>query len=382
MPLSPRNANGGEDDTHNHQEVFDGNAQSIKCTSVVDQVPHITDFWKFGPLFWLLTLSCFVVYGCVLPFNNVASGILLERNFFASSPGKCTLEHPAECTQGYILSNNTAQNNNALDATGAVCSSAPSQAPVLPSSVNHASSDSERSSEWEEATYRYSSLTSNNVDCGDSFWLDAYTSDYCQKQRAATEQAGRVMSIPYLILALSLPPLGHLVDRIGRRAQIAVLFSSLLFVVHLTLALSASSPIGPLVGQGIAYSLYVLVIWPSVPLTVHQQYTGTAFGVMTSIQNMGLALFPLVIAAIYNASGGRYIPNVEFLFVCFALAGIVTEFFLNKLDPRYGHKLNTATAAEDEEIVTDDIGREDGDVGFASLDTGGDYFSPLLHDGL
>merc|ERR1719199_386534 len=72
-------ANGGD--------VFDeNNEQSTKpCTAVVESEVHITDIRKFGPLFWLLTISCFVVYGCVLPFNNVASGILLERNFFMSS---------------------------------------------------------------------------------------------------------------------------------------------------------------------------------------------------------------------------------------------------------------------------------------------------------
>jgi MFS family permease len=36
---------------------------------------------------------------------------------------------------------------------------------------------------------------------------------------------------------LSSPPLGHLVDRFGRRAQIAVVSSTLLFGVHLTLSL-------------------------------------------------------------------------------------------------------------------------------------------------
>jgi hypothetical protein len=37
-----------------------------------------SDTRKLSPLFWLLSLSCLVVYGCILPFNNVASGILLE----------------------------------------------------------------------------------------------------------------------------------------------------------------------------------------------------------------------------------------------------------------------------------------------------------------
>mmetsp|Transcript_13297 Transcript_13297/g.21624 ORF Transcript_13297/g.21624 Transcript_13297/m.21624 type:complete len:687 (+) Transcript_13297:1-2061(+) len=365
------------------ENVFDENNEpstTKACTATVESGVHITDIKTFTPLFWLLTLSCFVVYGCVLPFNNVASGILLERNYFTSPPednNNCGLEYPNQCTVGYLQLGM----NSALDASnGHVCLIAPSQAPVLPSSVNHTSRDSDQSSEWEETIYSYPSLTSTNVDCGDSFWMDACTSDYCQKQNAATEHAGKVMSIPYLISAMSSPPLGHLVDRIGRRAQIAIFSSSLLFVVHLTLALAASSPIGPMIGQGIAYSLYAAVLWPSVPLTVPKQYTGTAFGVITSIQNIGLALFPLVIAGIYNASGGRYIPHVEFFFMACAAAGVVVGFFMNRLDGRYGNKLNSVTSTEEEEEVVIDSIREDADGDFADVEDD-EYFSPLLHSG-
>ena len=35
---------------------------------------NLRDALKFKAMFWTLALSCLVVYGCVLPFNNVASG--------------------------------------------------------------------------------------------------------------------------------------------------------------------------------------------------------------------------------------------------------------------------------------------------------------------
>jgi len=364
----------GGDDQQDDAVLAEGEtAAKSPCAVQVESGVHITDVRKFTLLFWLLTLSCFVVYGCVLPFNNVASGILLERNFFTSSPSDCGLEYPDQCSVGYLQQGT----NDAQDANGDMCSIAPSQAPVLPSSVSHTSADSDMSGEWEEGTYVYQSLTSDHVDCGDPFWMDACTSNYCSKQNAATEHAGKVMSIPYLISAVSSPPLGHLVDRYGRRAQIAIFSSSLLLVVHLTLAISASSPVGPMIGQGIAYSLYAAVLWPSVPLTVPKQYTGTAFGVITSIQNIGLALFPLAIAAIYNASGRRYIPHVEFFFMACAAAGVVVGVVMNRLDGRYGNKLNKVYTEEEEvEVASNSIG-EEGDGDFASVE-GDHYFSPLL----
>lgn len=60
---------------------------------------QVSDIRKFSRLFWLLSLSCVVVYGCVLPFNNVASGILLERDFFSASPN-CHLTYQDQCSDG------------------------------------------------------------------------------------------------------------------------------------------------------------------------------------------------------------------------------------------------------------------------------------------
>ena len=129
------------------------------------------------------------------------------------------------------------------------------------------------------------------------------------------------------------------------------------------MAVSQASPVLPLVGQGIAYSFYAAVIWPSVPLTVEKKYTGTAFGVITSVQNIGLSIFPLIIAFIYSASGNRYIPYVELFFMSCAGVGVIIGSILNRLDRRYGGKLNGI--AGDERGV--DESREDED----------EYFSPL-----
>ena len=337
---------------------------------------RITDIWTFTPLFWLLTLSCVLVYGCVLSFNNVASGILLERNLFTPSPDDlCGLEHPDQCTTGYLQPGS----NSVVDtSTAKMCSVAPSQAPVLPSSVNHTTQDSERSTNWKETSYTIPSLSSEDVDCGDPFWSEACTSDYCAKQKSATEHAGKVMSVPYLISAASSPVLDHLVDRIGRRAQIAVVATTLLLAVHLALALSSASPLRPMVGQGSAYALYAAVLWPSVPLAVPRRHTGTAFGVITSIQNIGLALFPLIIAGIYEANGRRYIPNVEFFFASCAAAGVAVGVFMNKMDQRYGNKLNRVSREERENEEVSIHFREDEAGDFVDIDED-EYFSPLLH---
>jgi MFS family permease len=286
---------------------------------------------QFGPLFWLLSLSCLVVYACILPWNNVASGILLERNFFQAPPEGCQLLFPDQCTMGTLQNHS----NPSLDRNNNTC---PGQgfAPVVPTSLNFSSSNDQSYNHEDEE-----SLSANDIDCDESFWSDGCTRDYCNALHKATETSGRVMSIPYIISACLSPLLGRMIDRIGRRATIASLASILLVAVHSSLALTRVNPVVPLIGQGIGYALYSSVLWPSVTLTVDKELIGTAFGTITSIQNIGLGLFPIVVAAIYNRSGQRYIPHVEVFFACCAVIGSFLGIFLILLDRRTGNKLNS-----------------------------------------
>lgn len=70
-------------------------------------------------------------------------------------------------------------------------------------------------------------------------------------------------------------------------------------VVHTLLGYSPQTdPTGPLVGQGLAYAGFAAVLWPSIPLVVEQRLIGLGYGVVTSVQNGGLAAFPLIISGI------------------------------------------------------------------------------------
>jgi len=301
-------------------------SSSLSCLS------HIS---TFGSMFWLISLSCIVVYGSVLPFNNIASGILLERNYFTTPPKQCHLRYEGQCSQGDLVK----VFNDVIDYDGNECDLGINEQPVLPTSI-HIQGGADISSDWDNDSYSFDNLTENDVDCGDPFWKKSCTADFCLAQKRATEKSGRVMSIPYLLSAILSPFCGHIVDKIGKRAIIAALASIILICVHLSLALMDSSPVIPLVGQGFAYVCYAAVIWPSVPLTVKEESIGTAFGAIVAIQNIGLALFPLVIAAIYTASDEKYIPNVEYFFVLCAILGTGVGVILNVIDGKTGRTLN------------------------------------------
>ena len=89
------------------------------------------------------------------------------------------------------------------------------------------------------------------------------------------------------------PFAGGLVDKIGKRATLMIVGSLILIPSHLVMGLTRIYPVYPMIALGAAFVLVPAALWPSVPLIVRKERVGTAFGLMTAIQNIGMAVFPL-----------------------------------------------------------------------------------------
>jgi len=103
--------------------------------------------------------------------------------------------------------------------------------------------------------------------------------------------AGQLNSNLILAAMICTPLFGLLVDWIGRRALVMMLGSLLMVPVYLMLVYSGLPPWVPMIMLGISFSLIPAVMWPSVAYLVDKQRLGVAYGLMTAIQNIGLALF-------------------------------------------------------------------------------------------
>ncbi|GMH95609.1 hypothetical protein TrST_g6790 [Triparma strigata] len=314
---------------------------------------RLTDVKNFGVIFWLLSLSCLVVYGCVLPFNSFASGILSERNYFKAPSSSCVLMNPGECSSGLLAVNAT--NNPARDdgdfSEGVSNCPGDDFAPVFPTSLDSVTCNGVSGLSCDKSSYTFSTVTSSDIDCDDDFWSKGCAKNYCDAYSDATKTSDSVMSIPYFISAGLSPLLGFLVDRIGYRAVVASLAPCMLVWVHLTLGFESGSPIAPLIGQGVAYSLFAAVLWPSVPFSVEAKSVGTAYGLITAIQNFGLAVFPLIVSQLKSANGGLYLPNCEVFFTGCAAAGVLVGALLNIFDARRGGKLNSIDGKGRKEVA-------------------------------
>jgi MFS family permease len=215
-------------------------------------------------------------------------------------------------------------------------------APVVPKSLNISIHNDTTATSFDYTEYKFDSLRKSDIQCHDDFWAEACTMNYCKDESEATEKAGFYMSIPYFFTVALTFHLGLLVDKTGWRTEMITLGSCLLVVAHVLLAFPHSSPpVVPLVGQGLGYTICVAALWPSVPFTVSEGSVGTAFGIMMGVQNIGLALIPLVVAHLYNVSNSHYLPLVEIFFAAISLLAVIVGVILMIADKKTNHILAT-----------------------------------------
>ena len=116
--------------------------------------------------------------------------------------------------------------------------------------------------------------------------------------------AGIYMGIPFFIGAIMVPVFWGIINKYGNRTLFCL--SSGIMCVLTFIFFYIMTPIIPLILLGISYSIFASVVWPAIAIAVNdKEKVGLAFGITTSFQSAGLAIFPIIVAAIY-ASYGSY----------------------------------------------------------------------------
>ena len=97
----------------------------------------------------------------------------------------------------------------------------------------------------------------------------------------------------------------------------------------------------PLILTGIGYSIYASAIWGSVPYVVSPNAVGTAFGLATSIQNIGLCTAPTIVGFIKDHTKsidhGYFYMNV--FFVAINVIGLILNANLYYIDIKYNNSV-------------------------------------------
>jgi len=133
------------------------------------------------------------------------------------------------------------------------------------------------------------------------------------------------------------PFAGDLIDRFGKRATLMVAGSLMLIPAHLIMGITHWNPIPSMVVLGAAFVLVPAAMWPSVPLVVEEKRVGTAFGLMTAIQNLGLGLFPFLNGKLRDVTGTY--TATQCMFAGLGVVGLIFAVLLLRSDRRHGNTL-------------------------------------------
>src|SRR6201997_2767899 len=172
---------------------------------------------------------------------------------------------------------------------------------------------------------------------------------FMEAHGTSREFGGFLSSMLTLFAMIATPLFGLLTDRIGKRALLMMVGSLLLIPVYLMMAYTQVNLYVPMAMMGVAFSLIPAVMWPSVAYIVDQAKLGTAYGLMTMIQNIGFFGFKLMNcwaddyrhASAQNPTGYRL---GMWIFSCLGFLGVLFSFLLRQreLGP-HGHGLETIT---------------------------------------
>ena len=149
--------------------------------------------------------------------------------------------------------------------------------------------------------------------------------------------AGGITSIIIFASMVLAPFAGQLVDKIGRRATLMIIGSLLMIPAHLLMGITHIYPAWPMIALGAAFVLVPAAMWPSVPLIVPEERVGTAYGLMTTIQNIGLALFPFLNGELRDLT--HTYTSSMLMFASLGFFGLIFAILLKRADAKEGGRL-------------------------------------------
>ena len=155
-------------------------------------------------------------------------------------------------------------------------------------------------------------------------------------------QSGQITSLLPLGTLIFTPLFGLMIDRKGKSATAMIFGSITLLIVHLCFATSNIAPYVPMVLLGIGFSLVPAAMWPSMVKMVDDKQIGTAYGLMYSIQNLGLWGVPLLAGIILDRTNPgnpdtlNYTP-LMFFFAAISLLGLLFAILLKRQDKKTGY---------------------------------------------
>jgi MFS family permease len=176
-----------------------------------------------------------------------------------------------------------------------------------------------------------------------------YVIEYFQHVKGLTlSQAGVANSWVFFAAIFATPFFGLLADRLGHRALMLTFGTLLLPLTFAVLGLTHMSLWVSTVMMGISFSLVPAVIWPATTLIVEPRRLGTALGLITLIQALGMAASNLAAGWLADSAGAGaenpagYTLMMWFFFLLSLVALSSAVLLWRRESGPYGHGLEKA----------------------------------------
>jgi MFS family permease len=179
-----------------------------------------------------------------------------------------------------------------------------------------------------------------------------YAIEYFQHAKGLTlQQAGVANSWVFFAAIFATPFFGLLADRLGHRALMLSFGTLLLPLTFVVLGLTNLNLWVSTVMMGISFALVPAIIWPATTLIVEPRRLGTALGLITLIQALGMAASNLAAGRLADIAGAGaqnpagYDVMLGFFFLLSLTALLSAVLLWRRESGPHGHLLEAARSA-------------------------------------
>eukprot|EP00299_Pterocystis_sp_00344_P017599 c8818_g1_i2.p2 GENE.c8818_g1_i2~~c8818_g1_i2.p2 ORF type:complete len:168 (+),score=33.79 c8818_g1_i2:1059-1562(+) len=121
-----------------------------------------------------------------------------------------------------------------------------------------------------------------------------------------------------------------MMDRYGCRPLTMALGGFILAPAFALMATTQVSPLALCMMVGVGFALVPSALWASIPLIVKENMVGTAFGMMSALQNFGLFMMPLIVGQLRQTSGSY--TTACMIFATLSAVSCVSALVLIRVD--------------------------------------------------
>ena len=182
------------------------------------------------------------------------------------------------------------------------------------------------------------------LDNGNKYFRSIY------KSIETTDEAGQYLIAPYVVSSLLVVPLGFLTEKFRNRGYVLIascgfITATYAFMMYVetdgSLRSSTFIPWIPVFLLGVCIAIFCAIVVPTVPMIVPPNLLGSGFGMMEMLQNLALAVFPLLAGVIRETQdkelAGFHVQSLFFFFMsCVCLSASI---LLETADRFRGNKL-------------------------------------------